>query len=52
MQINGVEAIRLTVELESTRKKLGILIWSVVHLLLVAVLAAIYLVWMANVNEI
>lgn len=52
MQINGVEAIRLTVELESKRKKCGILLWALIHMLIAGLLAAIYLVWSKNVNNI
>ena len=50
MQINGMEAVRLSVELESKRRKCGIFTWALVHLTFAAALSIVYLMWRHNVN--
>ena len=50
MQINGMEAVRLSVELESKRRKCGIFTWALVHLAFAAALSIVYLMWRHNVN--
>ena len=51
MQINGMEAIRLTIEIESKRRKCSMFVWAVVHFFIVGVLALTYLLWMMNVKK-
>ena len=50
MQITGMEAVRLTVEVETKRKKMSILAWALVHLSFAAALSICHLMWRHNVN--
>ena len=50
MQITGMEAVRLTVEVETKRKKMSILAWALVHLGFAVALSICHLMWRHNVN--
>ena len=51
MQVNGTEAIRMAVELESKGRKRSIMAWAIFNLLIVTGIAAWYLQYSSNANK-
>ena len=52
MQVNGLETVKLAMEMEPPSQKIRLVIGTMFHFLMAGAVAGLYLTWMVNVNEI
>ena len=52
MQVNGLESVKMAMEMEPPAQKVRLVIGTVTHFLMAAAIAIFFFVWMVNVNNI
>ena len=52
MQVNGLEAVKVAMEMEPPSQKVRLVVGTVFHFLVAGVIGGFFLAWMVNVNNI